>query len=62
MNLTPNLPAGNVARNENPTLYRTPLDYCQMLHHISSTDNAGYKIIRGKSILTYIQVSGAGRQ
>lgn len=43
-------------RDENPTLYRTPLEYSQMLHHVSSVENAGYKIIRGKSMLTYIQV------
>lgn len=52
----PSLSLGNIARSDNPTLYRTPIDYCQMLHQISSSDKAGYKIIRGKSILTYIQV------
>lgn len=54
--------SGNIVRGDNPTLYRTPIDYCQMLHQISSVDNAGYKIIRGKSILTYIQYHGNPNQ
>ncbi|KAK8375846.1 hypothetical protein O3P69_008533 [Scylla paramamosain] len=54
--------SGNMARNNNPTLYRTPIDYCQMLHQISSANKAGYKIIRGKSILTYIQYHGNPNQ
>lgn len=54
--------SGNMKRGDNPTLYRTPIDYCQMLHQIPSVDNAGYKIIRGKSILTYIQYHGNPNQ
>ncbi|KAG0714966.1 Phosphoethanolamine N-methyltransferase [Chionoecetes opilio] len=54
--------SGNVARNNNPTLYRTPIDYCHTLHQVSSPDNAGYKIIRGKNILTYIHYHGNPNQ
>lgn len=46
--------SGNVKRNENPTLYRTPLEYFELLKDVSS-DNLGYKIIRSKNILAYIK-------
>ncbi|KAK4324178.1 hypothetical protein Pmani_005181 [Petrolisthes manimaculis] len=54
--------SGNMKRNENPTLYRTPLQYSQMLHRVSESEKAAYKIIRGKSILAYIHYHGNPNQ
>ncbi|XP_071531397.1 uncharacterized protein [Panulirus ornatus] len=54
--------SGNVKRNENPTLYRTPYEYFQMLQEITSDDKAVYRIIRGKSILAYIHHHGNPNQ
>nr|XP_045583280.1 phosphoethanolamine N-methyltransferase-like [Procambarus clarkii]XP_045583281.1 phosphoethanolamine N-methyltransferase-like [Procambarus clarkii]XP_045583282.1 phosphoethanolamine N-methyltransferase-like [Procambarus clarkii] len=53
--------SGNIKRKENPTLYRTPLQYFSMLQDVSS-DNIGYKIIRGKNILAYVQYHGNPNQ
>ncbi|XP_042227688.1 phosphomethylethanolamine N-methyltransferase-like isoform X2 [Homarus americanus] len=54
--------SGNVKYTENPTLYRAPLDYLQMLR-VSSRDKPGcYKIIRAKNILVYIQHNGNPNQ
>lgn len=54
--------SGNVKRNENPTLYRTPLEYCHMLHSATAGGQALFKILRGKSILTYIHYHGNPNQ
>ncbi|XP_047492053.1 phosphomethylethanolamine N-methyltransferase-like [Penaeus chinensis] len=54
--------SGNVKRNENPTLYRTPLKYCHMLHSVTAGGKALFKILRGKSILTYIHYHGNPNQ
>ncbi|XP_063613827.1 uncharacterized protein LOC134787065 [Penaeus indicus] len=54
--------SGNVKRNENPTLYRTPLEYCHMLHSVTAGGKALFKILRGKSILTYIHYHGNPNQ
>nr|XP_027208522.1 phosphoethanolamine N-methyltransferase 1-like [Penaeus vannamei] len=52
----------NVKRNENPTLYRTPLEYCHMLPSATAGGQALFKILRGKSILTYIHYHGNPNQ
>ncbi|XP_064092780.1 uncharacterized protein LOC135205706 [Macrobrachium nipponense] len=47
--------SGNMKREENPTIYRTPIDYCHALEKTTAQDKSTFKIVRGKSILTYIK-------
>lgn len=55
--------SGNKKRDENPTFYRSPLHYSQMLlRQYDAVADTNYKIIKGKNIITYIQYHGNPNQ
>jgi len=55
--------SGNKKRDENPTYYRTPLHYSQMLQRqYDAVADTNFKIVKGKNIITYIQYHGNPNQ
>ncbi|KAL7640330.1 UNVERIFIED_CONTAM: hypothetical protein RMT77_008594 [Armadillidium vulgare] len=53
--------SGNVARAENPTKYRTPLDYIRMFK-LASTEKNKFTLKSAKNVLTYIYYHGNPNQ
>ncbi|KAF2369030.1 S-adenosyl-L-methionine-dependent methyltransferase [Trinorchestia longiramus] len=48
--------SGNVKRTENPSFYRTPLEYASKLGQCCTIEGETYHLIKAKSIQTYINL------
>lgn len=51
--------SGSIGSEENPTFYRKPIDYCQMINYVRATSDAGeewYRMVQAKSLSSYIRL------
>ena len=52
--------SGSIGADENPTFYRKPIDYCQMLNYVKNStqsETEWFKLEQSKSLSSYIRVN-----
>lgn len=57
--------SGSMGKEENPTFYRKPIDYCQMMNFVRTSMDSGeewYKIVQAKSLSSYIRLKSNSGQ
>jgi len=57
--------SGSIGTEENPTFYRTPIGYCQMMNYVRAATETGeewYKMVQAKSLSSYIRLKNNSGQ
>lgn len=57
--------SGSMGKEDNPTFYRKPIDYCQMMNYVRSADKVEeewYKTVQSKSLTSYIRLKNNSGQ
>lgn len=57
--------SGSIGSEDNPTYYRKPIDYCQMMNYVKATTEAGeewYRMVQAKSLYSYIRLKNNSGQ
>lgn len=57
--------SGSIGTEENPTFYRKPIDYCQMMNYVRAKTDAGeewYRMVQAKSLSSYIRLKSNSGQ
>jgi len=57
--------SGSMGKEDNPTFYRKPIDYCQMMDYVRSSNKAEsewFKTVRSQSLFSYIKLKNNSGQ
>jgi len=57
--------SGSMGKEDNPTFYRKPIDYCQMMDYVRSSNKAEsewFKTLRSQSLFSYIKLKNNSGQ
>jgi len=57
--------SGSMGKEDNPTFYRKPIDYCQMVNYVRNTENGEdewFRTVRSQSLSSYIRLKNNSGQ